>query len=128
MEYDLKLNKDTYKLIIEISSNNDIIFKLRQTNNISFIYYLKQYKYEVLLKHLKLEKHKYNNIQKIVELFDTSIKKENINIHKDSVKNNMMLFLILNENNKKEEYFINLENKIMNEKKMLNIIIDEINK
>ena len=127
-QYDLKLNKDIYKLIIEISSNNDILFSLRQTNNISFIYYEKKYKYEDILKHLNLEKNKYNNILKILEFFDVSVKNEKLKISKDNNKNKTFLVLILNENNKVEEYFINLEIKCMTEKKMLNIIIDEINK
>ena len=127
-QFNLKLNKDVYKLIIEISSNNDILFNLRQTNNISFIYYEKKYKYEDILKHLNLEKNKYNNILKILEFFDVSVKNEKVKISKDNNKNKTFLVLILNENNKVEEYCINLEIKCMTEKKMLNIIIDEINK
>ena len=127
-QFDLKLNKDVYKLIIEISSNNDILFNLRQTNNISFIYYEKKYKYEEILKHLNLEKNKYNNILKILEFFDVSVKNEKVKISKDNNKNKTFLVLMFNKNNKVEEYYINLENKFLTDKKMLNIIIDEINK
>ena len=40
-EYDLKLNEDNYKLIIDIYEDPSINFSLKQTNKITDVYYIK---------------------------------------------------------------------------------------
>ena len=59
--------------MIEILSKNCILFKLRQSNTISFIYYLKKFQLSNFKELVNLSKINYNNIAKIFELFDLLI-------------------------------------------------------
>ena len=123
-QYDLKINNDLYKLKIDISSKGKIIFELRQLNYISFDYYSRTFKYEDILNQLNLDKTKYDNINKILELFDLSIKNKNFKITKKD-NNNERIFINLEI--KEKGYIIYLDKTKISEKAMLNILIEEIN-
>ena len=123
-QYDLKINNDLYKLKIDISSKGKIIFELRQLNYISFDYYSSTFKYEDILNQLNLDKTKYDNINKILELFDLSIKNKNFKITKKD-NNNERIFINLEI--KEKGYIIYLDKTKISEKAMLNILIEEIN-
>lgn len=125
--YILKLNSIPYHFTIELSSNDFIIFELRQADKISYDYYLSKYNYDNILKLLNLEKNIYNNTLKVIELFDDLLKKEKIFIHKGDNKEKIELCIKLEQNSKEVKYFIYFGKKTMNEKKMMSIIIDEIN-
>ena len=125
--YELKLDNETYKLIIEIVSKDIILFKIRQTNFISFTFYSNKYNYESLIKHIKIEKNKYNDLTQVLELFDTLIQNDSVFIIKNNKRNGIELYLSKNENYIRENNYLFLERKIMAEKEMMNILIDEIN-
>ena len=125
-EYELNLNNDIYKLQIENSSLK-ILFKLRPINNITTYYYLKEYKYEDIIKELKLSKKQYNNLTNIEEFIDKSLTNKNVNLIEDN-KNTMKLCIKTKEDSKKEEEkFLYLKKEKISNKEILNILIDEIN-
>ena len=125
--YILKLNSIPYHFSIELSSNNYFNFELRQADKISYDYYSSKYNYEDILNLLHLEKKIYNNTLKVIELFENLLKKKKIFIHKDSNKRIIALHIKLEQNSLEQEYTLYLEIKIMTEKKMMSILIDEIN-
>ena len=126
-QYELKLNDEYYNLIIDTISKNIIAFKMRQSHFISFTFYYAEYKYDDLLNQLTLEKNNYKDVNKLLELFDVLIKNNDINVHKETKKNNIALYLRINENSKIKEHCLYLKNKTMNEKEMINILINEVN-
>ena len=126
-QYELKLNDELYNLIIYTISKNIIVFKMRQSHFISFTFYYAEYKYDDLLNQLTLEKNNYKDVNKLLELFDVLIKNNDINVHKETKKNNIALYLRINENSKIKEHCLYLKNKTMNEKEMINILINEVN-
>ena len=64
-EFEINDEKDKYILKIEIENNNEIKFKLIKISEISLYDYVKEYKYEELLKVMKLLSYKCDNISKI---------------------------------------------------------------
>ena len=102
-EYEMKINDD--KLKIEIN-NNEITFIL--IIGISNYKYTKKYKYEEIIKELKLE---YKDIKEVFEY----LKKSEYEIKKEEKK------IIIN---KKTE--INLEEKKLKNEEIIKILIDEI--
>ena len=79
-EYKLSFNKDIYKLLIEKNSKEKIIFKLRLTNNITRYFYIKEIKYQNLIKILNLNINNYNNIETVIKYLDTSLSDQNVKI------------------------------------------------
>ena len=92
-KYELNLNKDSYLLKIELYSNQKISFKIRQTNNISFYYFYKEYGYEELIKGLLLPAQYYDNINKVFSFYDTAVLKNKVTLRQDKEKKNMILLL-----------------------------------
>ena len=68
-EYELNIDKQKYKLIIEIFKN-EIIFKVKKTNYIAFIYYTKTFTYHELSNQLNL---KNNLVSEMFEIFEKKI-------------------------------------------------------
>jgi hypothetical protein len=113
--------------MIEILPKNDILFKLRQSNTISYTHYLKKFQISYFIKLLNLSKTNYNNITKIFELFDLLISDNKVKIGLDSNNKIMNLYLTLKEESQEKEYCINLEKQNMLLKEMVNVLIEEIN-
>ena len=67
--YKIKLDNDTYSLLMEIYSNDKLYFKLRKSNNIQLYQYIKEYKYNEILNLLLLHKKQYENLSKIYYFF-----------------------------------------------------------
>ena len=101
--------------------------ELRQLDNISYYHYVSEFNYEDIIKLLNLEKNDFKDIKNIAGLLDKSIKNEKVLIHKDEKKNELNLNIKLEKDSKEEDYFLNLENKIMSEKEIINILIEEVN-
>jgi hypothetical protein len=95
--YKLALDNNIYFLMIEILPKNDILFKLRQSNTISYTHYLKKFQISYFIKLLNLSKTNYNNITKIFELFDLLISDNKVKIGLDSNNKIMNLYLTLKE-------------------------------
>lgn len=74
-EYEINLNKDTYKLRIEVFSQPSIIFTLNQTNLLSDIYYQKEYKYHEILNIMKISSQLYDDIKKIADFWDMAMQR-----------------------------------------------------
>ena len=127
-QYLLKLDSTPFKLTIEIDiKNNTLTFKLRQVDNISYYYYVSVFNYEDIIKRLNLEKNDFKDIKNIADLLDTTIKNEKVLINKDEEKNELFLKIKLEKYSKQEDYFFNLEKKIIPEKEIINILIEEVN-
>ena len=58
---------------------------------------------------------------------DTTIKNEKVLINKNEKRNEFILSMKLEKNSKEEDYFFNFENKMMSEKEIINILIEEVN-
>lgn len=84
--YEINCNNDTYLLIIEKISEKKIKFKIRQINNISFLYYENIFSYEEITKILLLEKNYYDNIDKIFKFYENSIKRQKVSLIIDKEK------------------------------------------
>ena len=66
-----------YSLIIELYSNDNLYFKLKKPNNLSFYYYVAKYNYNDITNLFLLQKEYYNDINKVLNFIDTAlIKKE----------------------------------------------------
>ena len=127
-QYLLKFDSTPFKLTIEINiKDNSLSFRLRQVDNISYYHYVSEYNYGDVIKRLNLEKNDFKDIKNIADLLDTSIKNEKVLINKDEKKNELILNIKLEKDSKEEDCFFNLENKIMSEKEIINILIEEIN-
>ena len=126
-KYILKLNSTPYHLTIELLSKSNINFELRQADKISYDYYKSIYNFENILSLFHLGKNIYSNASKIIELFDTLLKNEKVFLKKDDNKNKIYLSIKLEQSSKEEEYYIYFEKRVMNEKQMNSILVDEIN-
>ena len=125
-EYELNLNNDIYKLQIENSSAK-ILFKLRPINNITTYFFIKECKYEDIIKELQLSKKQYNNLAKIEEFIDKSLTNKNVILMEDNKIIMKLCFKEIEESKKEEEKFLYLKKEKIPNKEILNILIDEIN-
>ena len=89
--YNLKLKDEIYEVTMELYSNEKIAFKVKQANTISYINYIKTYKYEELTNIFILPKNYYNDTTKIFKFFDISITKDKIRLSKDNNKLKLIL-------------------------------------
>ena len=123
-EYELNLDKDTYLLKMDLYSNQKISFTIRQTNNILFYYFYKEYSYKELIKNLFLPAQQYDNIKKVFSFYDTAIIKNKVTLIQEKEKKNMILLLkiTLFFEDIEAKLFLN-EIKLTNEE-MLKILID----
>ena len=125
-EYELNFNKDTFLLTIELLSNEKISFKIRQINNISFIYFYKEYSFNDLIKHLLLPIQHYDDISKIFKFYDTAVLKNKVTLLQDKDKKSMVLLL------KITLFFDDIESKLyldeiqLTNEQMLKILFNEI--
>ena len=118
-QYILKFNSIPFKLtLVNNTKNNTLCFKLRQVDNIFDYHYMSEFNYEDVIKHLNLEKNDFKDIKDIADLMDTTIKNEKVLINKVEKKNEFILNMKLEKDSKEEDYFFNLENKIMSEKEI----------
>ena len=91
--YELKINEDIIKLIMELNSNETILFKAKKNGDLSFHFFIREYNYEELIKILLLQKEIYINTDKIFRFYDISLVKKKISLKYDN--NNTILKLIL---------------------------------
>ena len=125
-EYELNFNKDTFLLTIELLSNEKISFKIRQINNISFIYFYKEYSFNDLNKYLLLPIQHYDDISKIFKFYDTAVLKNKVTLLQDKDKKSMVLLL------KITLFFDDIESKLyldeiqLTNEQMLKILFNEI--
>ena len=76
---------------MELYSNEKITFKVKQANTLSYISYIKTYKYEELITTFLLSKDYYNDATKIFNYFDKSMTKDKIRLSKDNNKLKLIL-------------------------------------
>ena len=70
-----------------------MIFKIWQTNNISFYFYHNQYEYNYLINELKLPIQNYENVSKLFKFFEAAISKNKIILSQDKNKKELILSL-----------------------------------
>ena len=121
-EFDIKMDKKTYKLIILID-NSFINFKLTQIGNNSKLSYENKYNFNEIANILELNLQEYNSLEKIFELIYKSDIKINVD-NKDNI--NLILNLSFKENKQKiYKLILNKPKLDINEK--FDIIIKTIN-
>ena len=91
--YELKIDEDIIKLIMELNSNETILFKAKKKEDLSFHFFIREYNYEELIKILLLQKEIYTNTYKIFQFYDISLCKKKISLKYNN--NNTILKLIL---------------------------------
>jgi len=126
-EYEFNLNKDSYKLTIEIFSEPSILFTLKQTNLISDIYYQKKYKYQEILNIMKISSELYDNIKKISDFWDMAITKKIVNLHDDRSNKRMLLKFTTEIYFQRIETIIELIEHQEKPNELMKIILNEIN-
>ena len=77
-EYELDIDKIKYRLKMEIVEDENILFKIRKIDCLAYLFFLKKYNYNEILKELNLKKNDYNNIIKVFNLIDNLIKNNKI--------------------------------------------------
>ena len=122
--YNLKLNDEIYEVTMELYSNEKITFKVKQANTISYINYIKTYKYEELLSSFLLTKDYYNDATKIFKYFDKSMTKDKIRLSKDN--NKLKLILKKTIDYEDIECTIQLEEKKITTDELIKILLNEI--
>ena len=126
--YEIKLDNDTYSLLMEIYSNDKLYFKLRKSNNIQLYQYIKEYKYNEILNLLLLHKKHYENLSKIFIFFDKAINNKKVKLVYNENKKVMILKLKRTLDLEEFESDIELnETKIQNEE-IFKLLIEEINR
>ena len=70
-----------------------MIFKIWQTNNISFYFYHNQYEYNYLINEIKLPVQNYENVSKLFKFFEAVISKNKLFYLKIKIKNELILSL-----------------------------------
>ena len=128
-EYNFQINKENYnKLTIDIYSNENIRFFIKQTDRIVIQYYEQEFTYDEITKELKLVKDHYNNINKVFNFYNTAIEKNKVTLVEQKESKQLILkmqreldFDIIQTN-------IELKAKQINNDEMIKIFSDELNK
>ena len=123
-EYELDIDKINYRLKMEIVEDENILFKIRKIDCLAYLFFLKKYNYNEILKELNLKKNDYNNIIKVFNLIDNLIKNNKIKFlrNKDKIK----LEFYLKKDLIEEKKSIYLEEEIKYSGKELNIMFEEV--
>ena len=130
------MNNVSYKLLIK-TDNLYLIFDLNEENNISLFHYTNKYKFEDLIKILKINIDLYNNLEEIVDLITNVYTKNKISFNYDNKSINLAIKLLKGSKEyisiiylNKKEYDINKKFELLFKeinilKKDKNIYIDE---
>jgi len=127
-EYYFQIAEDSYKLKIEIFSDQTMHFCINQINKIQTYYYEKEFTYEKIIKTLKLLREFYKDIEKIFKFYDTAITKKKVLLQEDKEKRKMILNMSREIDFDTIQCDIELEEKKMRNEEMTRIIIEELNK
>ena len=125
--FELKCEEQNYCLLLEIYSDNNIYFKLRESNKLSLYYYLNKYNYEDITKYFLLQKEHYTDLKKVFNFFDLALSKKKINLELDKKKKVMILKLKKIIDFDEIECKIELKETKIQSDEMFNLLIDEIN-
>ena len=124
--YELTLNNDTYLLTMITISEDQINFKIRQTNNISFYFYENTYNYSEISKILLLEKNYYDCMNKVFKFYDTAINKNKVSLSHGKRGNSMTLTLKKQMDFDEVECNLDLFEKTITNEAMIKILFNEI--
>jgi chaperonin cofactor prefoldin len=125
--YELNFGSNLYSLLVEIYSDEKIKFNLRERNKLSLFYYIKDYQYKEILDILGLNKNRYENISKIFEFCDDSLKNKNVYLKYQKEDKIMILKFKIKINSDEFECDIKLDEKKLDNDDALKILFDEIN-
>jgi len=121
-QYEMNMDKEAYRLQIEIFEDQTILFKLRKLKVLAYAFFLKEFKYKEILEALNLKENDYNNLEELLKLFDTLIKSNNVKLYRKGDNINIALTI-----DKKMEKSIYLEEEIKY-KTSIHKTIEEITK
>lgn len=124
--YELTLNNDSYLLTMQTKPDEQIKFKVRQINNISFNYYENTFEYEKIAKILLLAKNYYDNINKVFKFYDTAINKNKVSLSFGKEKKIMKLTLKKMMDFDEVECNLELLEKTITNEEMIKILFNEI--
>ena len=123
-EYELDTNNNKYKLIIQLKSEELIIFELLLISQISYYNYIRKYNYKDIITLLNLNTNVYNNIQNVynylININDYKIIDDNNNSKIIKINNNYEIILYKNKNDNIIDILIN---EINNQNEKINNLI-----
>ena len=125
-EYELNLDKDIYKLEMESYKDQKMIFKIRQSNNISFCYYHNTFEYNYLIKEFILPAQHYENITKLYKFFDSAFSKNKFILSQDKDKKELILSIKLTVGFDEIESKLHLKETKFTNEEMIIILFKEI--
>ena len=126
-KYELKYEDDTYTLLVERYSDENIYFKLRKSNNLSLFHFMNKCDYNGITKSFLLQKEYYEDMSKVFQFFDLSLTKNKIKLEFNKVKNTMELKLNKVLDFDEVECKLELNQKKLEKDEMFSILINEIN-
>ena len=124
--YELTLDNDTFLLTMIALPDEEINFKVRQVNNISFFFFENTFGYEKIAKILLLEKNYYDNINKVFKFYDTAVKKYKVTLSWGKEKKIMKLTLKKMMDFDEVECNLELFQKTITNEAMIKILFNEI--
>ena len=125
-EYEIKINEDTYLLNIELDCNLKIIFKLRQTNDLTYSYYFKEFEYQELINILQLPNKLFEDASKIFAFYNTGLSQNKITLSYNKEKNIMSLLIKIPIGFDEVESKIDLKELKMTTDEIVKILFEEV--
>ena len=126
-KYEMKLDQDSYLLLMEIYSNDKLCFKLRKSNNIQLYQYSNEYKYEDILNLLLLHKKHYEDLSKIFIFCDKAIINKKVKLIYNEKKKIMIMKLKRSLDFEEFECDIELKERKIKNEEIFKLLINEIN-
>ena len=90
-QYEMNIDKEAYRLQIEIFEDQTILLKLRKIKCLSYVFFLKEFKYKEILETLDLREKDYNNLEQVLKLLDTLINNNNVKLYRKDDNINIIL-------------------------------------
>ena len=125
-EYQLTSNNSEFSLKVEID-NKYIRFSLNELNVIFNYIYKNKYELSQVVKQLNLVQSKYTSLSKLLRFVDKAYSKNKISIEQKS-ENEMSLIFEIPVDFEEEKFSLILRKKYLDDKELLSILIDQINK
>ena len=125
-EYQISSDNSLFSLIVEID-NNYIQFTAQELNIITNCIFKNKYELSHIVTKLNLVQNKYTSLSKLLRFVDKAFSKNKISIKQKS-ENELYLIFEVPVDFEEEKYGLTLKKKLLDDKEILSILIEQINK
>ena len=125
-QYQISTNNSIYCLNVEIDSKY-VTFSAHELNKILNYIYRSKFELSKIVTHLNLVQTKYTSLPKLLKFIDKAYSKNKIFIEPKS-ENEILLIFEVPVDFEEGKYSLKLKKKILEDKELLSILIDQINK